>query len=203
MSESAAIDYLLDGLAAALELERDLGARTVEVDRSLLGALRPQAPTTQPLAAAPAAPAAAPMRTQAAAAPAAVPASTARAASSPGGRYDFVFLHDRPLSQGGVEMMAKIILAMGKTAETAPVVIEAPVPPAKIAVALGAGALRKFFPGLRGSPGQWLRSADGRDVLVSNSPEEILRFGEVTPAVKRIKMDMWRNLKVVMQRVRQ
>ena len=202
MSESAAIDYLLDGLAAALELERDLGARTVEVDRSLLGALRPQASSAQPLAA-PVAPAAAPMRAQAAAAPAAVPASTARAASSPGGRYDFVFLHDRPLSQGGVEMMAKIILAMGKTAETAPVVIEAPVPPAKIAVALGAVALRKFFPALRGSPGQWLKSADGRDVLVSNSPEEILRFGEVTPAVKRIKMEMWRNLKVVMQRVRQ
>ena len=102
-----------------------------------------------------------------------------------------------------MEMMAKIIVAMGKTAETAPVVIEPPAPPAKIAVALGGGALRKFFPELRGSPGQWLRTANGRDVLVSNSPEEILRFGEVTPAVKQIKVQMWRNLKVVMQRVRQ
>ena len=199
MPESAAIDYLLDGLAAALELERDLGARTVEVDGGLLAALRPQASSAQPPASAPVAPS----RESPAAAPAAASASPAPVAQSPGGRYDFVFLHDRPLSPGGVEMMAKIILAMGKTAESAPVVIEAPVPPAKIAVALGAGALRKFFPGLRGSPGQWLKTADGRDVLVSNSPEEILRFGEVTPAVKRIKMDMWRNLKVVMQRARQ
>ena len=199
MSESAAIDYLLDGLAAALELERDLGARTVEVDGGLLAALRPQASPAQPPAAAPVAP----LREPPAATPAAVLASPAPVAPSAGRRYDFVFLHDRPLSPGGVEMMAKIILAMGKTAESAPVVIEAPVPPAKIAVALGAVALRKFFPALRGSPGQWLKTADGRDVLVSNSPEEILRFGEVTPAVKRIKMEMWRNLKVVMQRVRQ
>jgi hypothetical protein len=28
-----------------------------------------------------------------------------------------------------------------------------------------------------------------------------LRFGEVTPAVKKIKEDMWRSLKTVMQRL--
>ena len=31
------VDYILDGLEAALELERELGVRTVEIDRELLG----------------------------------------------------------------------------------------------------------------------------------------------------------------------
>ena len=60
-----------------------------------------------------------------------------------------------------------------------------------------------FFPGLRGSPGDWLKSSDGRDVLVSTSPEDIVRFATVTPALQKIKVEMWRNLKVVMQRSKQ
>ena len=31
-----ALDYILDGLEAALELERELGVRSVEIDRNLL-----------------------------------------------------------------------------------------------------------------------------------------------------------------------
>ena len=191
MSESAAIDFLLDGLEAALELERDLGARTLEVDRSLLVAPQPQARPQATQVAAPQVPLAM-----------AVGREGRERHEGSERSYDFVFLHERALSPGGVEMMAKIVVAMGKTEETAPVVIVPPLPKAKIFVALGVGALRKFFPGLRGSPGQWLKAAGGH-VLVSNSPEEILRFGTVTPAVQRIKQEMWRNLKVVMQRARQ
>ena len=188
------VEYLLDGLEAALELERDLGVRALEVDRSLLAA---------PANGAVSVPRAAPVA-RAAPVPRAAPAPASRVAPASGAsakKYDFIFLHDRPLSPGGIEMMAKIITALGRTAETAPVVIEPPVPPSKVAVALGVPALHKFFPGLRGSPGQWLRSADGRDVLVSNSPAEILRYGTVTPAVQKIKVDMWRNLKTVLQRI--
>ena len=182
------VEYLLDGLEAALELERDLGVRTLEVDRSLLAA-----PTN---GAAPVSRVASDSR--------AAPAPVSRVAPASGvsaKKYDFIFLHDRPLSPGGIEMMAKIITALGRTAETAPVVIAPPIPASKVAVALGVPALHKFFPGLRGAPGQWLKSADGRDVLVSNSPVEILRYGTVTPAVKKIKVDMWRNLKTVLQRI--
>ena len=32
----SAVDYILDGLAAELELERELGVRAIEIDRSLL-----------------------------------------------------------------------------------------------------------------------------------------------------------------------
>jgi len=119
-------------------------------------------------------------------------------------RKDFIFLHDRPLSPTGAEMVSKIVHAMGKTETEAPVVLEPPLPPAKVYIVLGGLALRKFFPEVKGgAPGKWIRSKAGHDVLVTNSPEYILRFKEVTPAVRKIKEDMWRSLKTVMQRIRQ
>ena len=202
------LEYLLDGLEAALELERDLGVRTIEVDRGLL---TPPAPVAPVASAAPVSGGqiggmrlAAPVVPLGMASAAEVREKPARREGRGGAaEYDFIFLHDRPLSAGGVEMMAKIVTALGRTADTAPVVIVPPIPRSKVAVALGVGALRKFFPGLRGSPGQWLKASDGRDVLVSNSPDEILRYGTVTPAVMKIKREMWRNLKVVLQRIAQ
>ena len=97
-------------------------------------------------------------------------------------------------------MMAKAIMALGKTDETAPIIIIPPLPKAKLYVVLGGLALRKFFPELRGEPGDWLKSARGENVLVTYSPEYILRFPEVTPAVRKIKEEMWRNLKSILKR---
>ena len=118
-----------------------------------------------------------------------------------GSGFDFVFLHDRRLSAAGEEMMKKIVAAMKKDERSAPVLVDPPLPPAKVYVVLGSFALRKFFPALRGAPGQWLKAESGADVLVSNSPEFILRFGVETDAVKKIKQDMWRSLKTVVQRL--
>ena len=95
--------------------------------------------------------------------------------------------------------MAKILTALGKS--DAPIVVVPPAPQAKIVVVLGGLALRKYFPGMRGEPGQWKRTPEGQDVLITYSPEYILRFGAVTPAVKKIKEDMWRSLKAVKQRL--
>ena len=208
-----ALEYILEGFEAELALERELGVRSVEIDRSLL------APVLSGEA-----------QVRAAAAPrdglmpkGAGLASVERIVSAPraerppdvprpepesravpaGGLLDFVFLHDRPLSPGGAEMMAKIASAMGKTPETAPVVHEKPIPRARIYVVLGGLALRKWFPGRNASPGSWIRSEKGLDVLVTYSPEYILRFKVVTPALKKIKSDMWVSLKGVIQRIRQ
>lgn len=98
-------------------------------------------------------------------------------------------------------MMAKIVTAMGKTAETAPVVIAPPLPKAKVYVVLGGLALKRWFPGQLGAPNQWIRTEEGQDILVSNSPEYILRFKTVTPAVKKIKMDMWTAIKSVLRKI--
>ena len=99
-------------------------------------------------------------------------------------------------------MVAKIVKALGKTAETAPVVLDRPFPNAKVYIVLGGLAMRKFFPEMKGAPGKWMKAKTGEDVLVTYSPEYILRFGEVTPAVQKMKEDMWRSLKTAMQRTR-
>ena len=66
---------------------------------------------------------------------------------------------------------------------------------------LGSTALKKWFPGAYAAPGQWISDDAARNILVTYSPLDILRFPVVTPAVKKIKQDMWNCLKAVMQRV--
>ena len=206
--------YLLDGLEAALELERELGVRSVELDRSLRTAVpavavggvaetrgaereaggakgwtsdeRPDAGVASPVAA------------QARADAPAKPGAPVEA----GAERSIVFLHDRPLSSAGAEMMGKVVAALGLTAESAPIVVAPPVPKARVVVVLGARAMKLYYPGVKGEPGQWFRAATGGDVLITYSPEYILRFGAVTPAVERLKRDMWRSLKAVRQRLR-
>ena len=203
------VDYILDGLEAALELERELGVRTVECDRGLLGATTvPRLPSKvlSPSGAMGG------LKTEDVrretrtgretrdARPTALNRPIAQS-NNPNNQtiLPLVFLHDRSLSSAGVEMMAKILTALGKP--DAPIVVVPPVPKAKVTVVLGGLALRKHFAGMRGEPGQWQKSSDGRDVLITYSPEYILRFGTVTPAVKKIKEDMWRSLKAVRQRL--
>ena len=43
------VEYILDGLEAALELERELGVRSVEIDRGLLGATTAPRPPSKVL----------------------------------------------------------------------------------------------------------------------------------------------------------
>ena len=186
------MEYVLDGLEAELELERELGVRAVEIDRALLSPPPAAAPTGR--AGVP--PPAADIR-QPATVPEPQPANHAPLSTS----IDFVFLHDRPLSPGGIEMMAKIVTAMKKTPESAPIVFNGERPAAKAYVLLGSGALRKWLPGVKGAPGEWVKDQAGNGYLVTYSPEFILRMGPPTPAVKEIKMKMWTSLKGVMQRV--
>ena len=194
-----ALDCILDGLEAELALERELGVRVVECDRSLVagpakpesvaspslrGTVTPSQPPPPPQPSLPPKPSEPPTR----------PSGSATI-------LPFVFLHDRPLSPAGVEMMAKIINALGTTPETTPIVFEKPIPRAKVYIVLGGLALRKFQPTLKGAPGQWLQTAKGAPLLVTYSPEYILRFKEITPAVKKIKQDMWLSLKGVLHRI--
>jgi hypothetical protein len=198
------MEYVLDGLEAELELERELGVRAVEIDRALLSPSPAAAPTGRAAVPPPASaagragvpPPAADIR-QPATVPEPQPANHAPLSTS----IDFVFLHDRPLSQGGIEMMAKIVTAMKKTPESAPIVFNGERPAAKAYVLLGSGALRKWLPGVKGAPGEWVKDQAGNSYLVTYSPEFILRMGPPTPAVKEIKMKMWTSLKGVMQRV--
>lgn len=202
-----AVDYILDGLEKELELERELGVRAVEFDRSLLavagGSVR--APNVvDPSRVGVASGGVGSRRALNVTDPSRVDATgdvRRETQDDKPGNFDFLFLHDRALSPKGVEMIAKIVVALGRTAETAPVVIVPPVPKAKVYVVLGGLALKKFFPALKGGPGQWLKTESGADVLVTYSPEYILRFPTVTPAVMKMKKDMWASLKSVLHRI--
>ena len=165
------LSFVLDGLADYLEIERELGVRTVEVDRALLDAGNGEKGNGN------------------------------REQGAGNGTLDFIFISDKPLSPKAVEMMAKIIPAMGQTIETAPIVVAPPIPKARFFVFLGRAALAKYMPGLRGEENRWLKSPKGADVLLVKSPEEIVRFTAVTPALKRMKQEMWQALKTVVQRV--
>lgn len=185
---------IIDGIEAELELERELGVRVVEIDRALL-----QDHDPRPVIRDSRADIKTPVANLA-------PRATNHESPTPGreprpANIAFAFLHDRPLSQGGIEMMGKIITAMKQTPETAPIIFAGDRPDAKVCVVLGSAALKKWFPTLRGAPGQWLRGPGGEDVLITYSPEYILRMGPVTPAVREIKVKMWTSLKGVMQRV--
>ena len=200
-----ALDYILDGLEAALELERELGVRVVECDRSLLTPASRLPSNVSRLSGEG-------LETRDVRRETRVgletrderPAANNRTVEQSNGRTipDLAFLHDRPLSPAGIEMMAKIIGAMKRTAENSPIVVEPPMPRAKVLVMLGGRALKKYFPEQKAEPGQWFRTPGGRDVLVTYSPEYILRFDTVTPAVQKLKQDMWRSLKAVVQRLK-
>lgn len=188
-----AVDYVLEGLARYLEVARETGVRAFEFDRAFLKEL----PVRREERPAPAAPAPAPAAARAPASPAVTPASE----PASGRVYDFVFLHHAALDAAGVEMMAKIIGALGRTAETAPVLFTGELPAAKAYVVLGSLALAKWFPGLKGRPGEWLRREDGVPVLVTYSPGRILCFKTVTPAVMEMKRGMWQSIKSVERRI--
>jgi len=163
---------ILDSIEDALELERELGVAAMECDRTVLLAA-PRRPAPQP------------------------PQEQAREEKS-GARM--AFLHDRPFSPHAAELFAKILAAMGQTPESAPLATMPPVPPAKAQVVLGGLALRKFYPSAKAAPGQWFKSPRGEDVLVTYSPEYILRFGQDGPAVRKMKGEMWNSLKTLIRR---
>ena len=218
MASADILAFVLDGLADYLALERELGVRAIEVDRALLGAAdrthgtqttqRTGKPTEKAEALSAATPkaeaaqAATPPPTEAKPMPAAAksPPAAALPSRATAGPFDFIVIADKPLSPRAVEMMAKIIPAMGQTPETAPVVVSPPIPNARFFVFLGRAALAKYMPGLRGEENRWLKSPKGKDVLLVKSPEEIVRFTTVTPALKKMKQEMWLALKTVRQR---
>jgi hypothetical protein len=205
-----ALDYILNGLEAELQLERELGVRLVECDRSVLETVVVSEPKesvkniaeTNLNSVNSASYAKDNSSSQALVKPS-VPASAQQETRASNEYFDFVFLHERPLSPKGAEMISKITAALKTTLQLAPVVYSGPLPEAKIYVVLGAFALRKWFPALKGAPGMWIKDQADHDILVTYSPEYILRFGTITPTVEKIKKDMWTSLKAVAQRAAQ
>ena len=183
---------ILDGVEANLGLMRELGVRTVEMDRSILAEMTAPPPKAPP-------PPAARMQ---ASAPVAAPAASV---ASPQGASSAIvaFLHDAPLSEAGADMMGKIVAGLRGDSSTMPIVHSGEIPQARAYVVLGARALAKWFPRISGAPGDRKIDERGRKILITYSPAYILRFPVVTPAVKKVKLSMWESIKSICSEARQ
>ena len=197
--------FVLDGLADYLELERELGVRTVEVDRREIVELSNNRIIES-----------SPKDGQGqgtgngergtgnrerGTGNGGARDERAKGASGVKGAFDFVFIADRPLSPKAVEMMAKIVVALGQSPETAPVAVAPPLPHARLYVFLGRRALLKYIPGARAEENKWFKTPKGMDALYVKTPEDIVRYETVTPALQKIKRDMWEALKTISARI--
>lgn len=192
---------IFDQILEYLELERDLGTRTVEIDRALLVLPQPE----------PAAPPPPKPRTESAepavtvpvrAAPA--PAQTAPApAPSPEAslpRCDIAFFSGKELSAAGMEMMAKISAAIGKIRSGVTVCLNEERK-AKVCVLLGSDALLKRLPSSRPVRGGWVTIGD-TPAIMTFSPDYILsHFREGSPNMDRAKREMWSDIKLAVARL--
>ena len=217
-----ALDYILDGLEAELALERELGVRFIECDRALLksesGAVKFGEDKRQETRDAKAGVDArhetrdksvetrderrdvAPKGSDPDVAPKGDATFLSREPN--GALHSFVFLHHREMGAQETDMMVKIVAALGSTLEAAPIAFDKPIPKAKVYVVLGQRALTKFFPGRKAAFDSWFESEKGKPILFTRAPADILRFKEVTPAVKKMKTAMWTSLKSVLQHIR-
>lgn len=180
------LDYILDGLEAELALERELGVRSLELERPLeFGvkeskdrvAQKPQAERVEQK-----------------------PQVKEEGNKSP--RHPFLFLHHRELGPQETEMMTKIVEKLGYSLATTPVVYETPVPKADFYIVLGTRALAKFLPEKHFAYDTWFKTEKGVEMLFTRAPSDILRFKTVTPAIMKIKKDMWNSIKAVAEKLK-
>ncbi len=194
-------DEILGAFEEALELERELGTRTVECDRALLVPMRPAPPP------APRAPEAGAQPNRAGvAAPAkpVVPAPPA-APARPGARVDFAFIPLEMPAGAAADLLEKMVAAMGYAMSAVTVVaagtaVKAP-PAARVYVVLGSDAFRVFAPGQRAALGLWTEVA-GVHTVVTYSPARILSyFGNDAEGLRKAKLQIWADLKSALARV--
>ena len=207
------LDNILGAFEQALELERELGTRTVECDRALLTPLRPAAPaapkpapkveTPEPASQTPVPPRSA--------SPSSLPPRTPQPShpihpsqSSP--LVDFAFIAAQIPQGAAAELLAKMVAAMGYTMNQVTVVAAATAveakPSAKVYVVLGGSdAFRVFAPGQRAALGLWTE-VGGVPTIVTYSPAKILSyFGNDVAGLTKAKRQIWSDLKSALARI--
>ena len=199
---------IFDQILENLELERDLGMRTVEIDRALL--VPPSAvPTAPPPTPKPAAPASAPADTKvevpppSSAGPVPVqepPAASPSRAVSPTPQCDVAFFTGRPLSRAGEEAMEKVFGAMKKIKPDITICLNEERK-ARVCVLLGSDALLKRLPTARPMRGAWV-SVAGTPAVMTFSPDYIFsHFQAGSPNMNKAKLDMWNDIKLALARL--
>ena len=185
------LEAILSAFEDALELERELGTRTVEMDRALL---RPAPKVTPPPAEPPAAMAQQPS-------PQAMPAEQSMSAEQKSAadatRPDFSFLLECEPQGPVAELLPKMSEAIGY----GPDGVKVNDPTARVLIVLGSAALQKWLPGVVARPGQWVRR-DETPALVTASPTKTYRFyGHDAAKVHALKLRLWEDLKAALARL--
>ena len=204
---------IFDQILENLELERELGTRTVEIDRALL--VPPtveKAPKAEPEPARkPAAPNPPASMPQAENRHASVPLTPSVSQSVPQAadstpaapklsapQCDIAFFTGRPLSPDGTEAMEKIFAAIRKIKPDAVICLNEERK-AKVYVLLGSDALKKRYPAAKAVRGGWV---DGEPAIMTFSPDFIFsHFQKGSPRMKDAKMDMWNDIKSAVARI--
>ena len=197
-------DDILGAFEEALELERELGTRTVECDRALLVPLRSAAPAVPvPPPPAPKAETRAPAPTVPP--PISVPVPTPNPPlSSP--QTDFAFIAAQLPQGAAAGMLHGMVAAMGYAMDQVKVVAASDAaaarPAARVYIVLGGSdAFRVFAPGQRAALGLWTTVADV-PTIVTYSPARILSyFGRDAAGLAKAKRQIWSDLKSALARI--
>lgn len=208
---------IYDQILECLELERELGTRTVEIDRALLVPPKKEVPLQGAATAEAVDRTASGPRQEAAAREETTPASVAvvekgAAKSSPqdakgavdsvGGDdlCDIAFFTGRTLSDRGNEAMRKTFAAMQKIRPGISVRLNERCK-AKVVILLGSDAMLKRMPTARPVRGAWV-TLDGTPAIMTYSPDFIFsHFQEGSPNMNKAKHSMWSDIQSAIARL--
>jgi len=206
------LETILSAFEEALELERELGTRTVEIDRALLRC--PPAPRTVPVRGAsdssedsrPSSSSGASISSGSSISGVSSGSSGSSEARSPGtagdsgaagAQVDFAFLLEGEPEGPVAELLPKMSEAIGY----GPNGVKINDPSARVLIVLGSEALAKWLPGVKARPGQWVQR-EGVPALVTASPTKTYRFFGHDPAkIRALKLRLWADLKAALARL--
>ena len=194
------VNEILTTFEEALELERELGTRTVEIDRALLRC-SPEA------MAAPARGASDPRENSGSSATSGSRASsgssmprlpeTVNDSSAAGARADFAFLLEGDPQGPVAELLPKMSEAIGY----GPDGVKINDPSARVLIVLGSDAMAKWLPGVKARPGQWVMRGE-TPALITASPTKTYRFfGNNPDKIHALKLRLWTDLKAALARI--
>ena len=197
------VNEILTAFEEALELEHELGTRTVEIDRALLRC------SPAPMAV-PARGASDSREASDASGPRANSGSRASSGSSEprlpeiandssaaGARADFAFLLEGDPQGPVAELLPKMSEAIGY----GPDGVKINDPSARVLIVLGSDAMAKWLPGVKARPGQWVMRGE-TPALITASPTKTYRFFGNNPAkIRALKLQLWADLKAALAKL--
>ena len=190
---------IYDQILENLELERELGTRTVEIDRALLLPPQPESASAEAIADKSETRAPQP-ETRNQKPETTTPQSATPVAPGSSESCDIAFLTGRPLSPAGAEAMAKTFDAMTRIKPDVQVALNENRK-SRVIVLLGSDALKKLLPTARPVRGQWIQ-LNGVPAVMTFSPDYIFsHFQAGSPHERQAKSEMWEDIKSAITRL--